>query len=109
MQRPRSWARRPDALRFAPAMAIALHLCPRLRPIESTFSRDRDHGQILRLRDTEGVSPCELVFPASLAAILGRFTGARSIAQIAADASREVGRPVDVELIADLVRELDDA
>lgn len=61
------------------------------------------------LRDTEGVAPSAVTIPAELAPVLERFNGARTLEQIAEDASRALGRRITVDLVADLARELDEA
>jgi AmmeMemoRadiSam system protein B len=83
--------------------------CPRLRPIETVFVQDRARGRVLVLRDTEGIAPGAVMLAADLAAVVGRFDGARTPAQVAADATRALGRAVDVALVEQLARELDDA
>jgi MEMO1 family protein len=83
--------------------------CPRLRPIERIFVQDRAHGRALMLRDTEGIAPSAVTIPAPLAIVVSRFNGARTIAQIAADASRAAGRSIREGVVAQLAHELDDA
>lgn len=82
---------------------------PRLRPVETIFVQDRARGRVLMLRDTEGIAPGAVVVPAHLAAVIGRFDGHRTTAQIAEDASRATGRTVSVELVEQLAAELDAA
>lgn len=82
---------------------------PRLRPVETTFVRDRVRGQVLVLRDTEGIAPGVIVIPAELAPIVLRLDGASTPAQIAAEASRATGRSVGAALVRQLVAELDGA
>jgi AmmeMemoRadiSam system protein B len=81
----------------------------KLRPVEVVFVQDRARGRVLQLRDTEGIAPGDVRVPAELAAVLIRLDGARSAAQIAIEASRASGRPVDVSLVEQLVDELDGA
>jgi len=61
------------------------------------------------LRDTERVAPGDVAVPAHLAAVVTRFDGRCTPAQIAADAARATGRPVAVALVEQLVAELDAA
>jgi AmmeMemoRadiSam system protein B len=82
---------------------------PRLRSIEAVFVQDRARGRVLVLRDTEGIAPGAVMVPAELAAVVGRLDGARTIAQIATEASRQIGRSIDPDLVRDLVEELDRA
>lgn len=89
-------------------MALAPH-CPKLRPVETIFVPDRAHGRALMLRDTEGIAPSAVSLPGHMAAIVGRFDGLRSVAQIAAEASRAMGRPIDVALVEQIAGELDAA
>src|SRR5271170_2987645 len=82
---------------------------PRLRPVETTFVHDRVRGRVLMLRDTEGIAPSAIVVPAELAAIVLRLDGASTPAEVAAEASRAMGRPVSAALVRQLVAELDGA
>ena len=82
---------------------------PRLRPVETIFVQDRVHGRVLMLRDTERIAPGAVTVPADLAAVVGRFDGLRTTAQIAVEATRALGRPIDVELVEQLAAELDAA
>jgi len=84
-------------------------ICPKLRPVESVFVQDPTHGHALMLRDTEGIAERAVVLPATLAAIVARFNGARSYAQIAAEASRAEGRSIDAALVAQTAEKLDAA
>jgi AmmeMemoRadiSam system protein B len=90
-------------------MVNAPHPFPKLRPIESVFISDPTHGRALLLRDTEGIAPGAVVIPGPLAPVVSCFNGARSIAQIATDASRAAGRYIDESLVAALAAELDTA
>lgn len=91
------------------AMTHAPLRFPRLRPVESVFVPDRTHGRALVLRDTEGIAPGSVVIPEALAGIVSRFNGARSLGQIAAEASRAAGRPIGEALVAEIAEELDAA
>jgi MEMO1 family protein len=61
------------------------------------------------LRDTEGIAPSAVTIPEPLAIVVSRFNGARTIAQIAADASRAAGRRISEGLVTQLAGELDAA
>lgn len=82
---------------------------PRLRSIEAIFVEDRGQGRVLMLRDTEGIAPSAITIAPHLAAVIGRFDGRRTHAQIAADAARATGRAVPVALVVQLAEELDAA
>jgi hypothetical protein len=82
---------------------------PRLRPIETVFVQDRQHGRVLMLRDTEGIAPSPVFVPAHLAAVVARFDGGKSAAQIAEAAARATGRAVSPALVEQLAGELDAA
>jgi hypothetical protein len=82
---------------------------PRLRSIDAVFVQDRARGRVLVLRDTEGIAPGAVMVPAELAAVVRRLDGARTIAQIATEASRQTGRRIDQDLVLELVDELDRA
>jgi AmmeMemoRadiSam system protein B len=61
------------------------------------------------LRDTEGVTGRIATVPAPLWPILARFTGAHTVEEIAALASRDGGRMVPVDFVEKLAGELDEA
>lgn len=82
---------------------------PRLRPVETLFVEDPARGRVLMLRDPERIAPGSVNVPAHLAAVVGRFDGRRTTAQIAIEAGRALGRPIDVELVEQLAAELDAA
>ncbi len=82
---------------------------PRLRPVESIVIPDPEHGQLLVLRDTQGVTEAQASIPPALVAIVGRFDGALTCAEIAAEATRDLREPVPVELVVKLANELDRA
>jgi MEMO1 family protein len=82
---------------------------PKLRPIEAIVIPDDTHGRALMLRDTEGIAESSVVIPAPLVAVAVRFNGARSVHQIAEEASRVTGRTVTVATVQRLARELDEA
>lgn len=82
---------------------------PRLRAVETIFVQDEERGRVLMLRDTERIAPSAVVLPEHLAAVVGRFDGRRTTVQIAAEAARALGRPVEVALVEQLAAELDAA
>lgn len=95
---------------------------PKLRAIESVIVQDPNRGRMILLRDTEGIAPSPVLLPVSLLAVLSRFDGTRTAAQIAESASkasrgareaeparaREAER-VTEEIVRMLASELDDA
>jgi MEMO1 family protein len=80
---------------------------PALRPVESIVVPDRDHGRVLVLRDTQGVTDTNAVIPPTLASVVVRFTGRLTCEQIAVEASAEVGSTIPVDLVVRLANELD--
>ncbi len=80
---------------------------PALRPVESIVVPDPRHGQLLVLRDTQGVTDASAAIPPPLIPIIARFSGARTCEQIAEEASREIGEEVPVELVVKLASELE--
>lgn len=81
---------------------------PRLRPIETIVVPDKKHGKVLVLRDTQGVARGHAVLPPALIPIVARFTGNKTCAQIAREASRELGAEIDTETVERIARELDE-
>jgi AmmeMemoRadiSam system protein B len=81
--------------------------CPALRPVESVVVRDREHGRVLVLRDTHGVTEAQAVIPPALIPVLVRFTGRLTCDEIAREASTELGIGVPVELVVKLAAELE--
>jgi len=82
---------------------------PRLRPVETIIVPDERHGQAVVLRDTEGVTPKVASVPGPLIPILARFNGQLTVEEIAAEASRDIGAAVPVNVVRKLVRDLDEA
>jgi AmmeMemoRadiSam system protein B len=80
---------------------------PALRPVESIVVPDREHGRVLVLRDTQGVTDANAVFPPVLVPIVARFGGRLTCAQIAREASRELGTEVPVDVVVRLAGELE--
>jgi hypothetical protein len=51
---------------------------PALRPLESIVVPHPEHGRVLVLRDTQGVTENSAILPPSLVSIVSRFTGRRT-------------------------------
>ena len=81
---------------------------PRLRPVESIVVPDPRHGKVVVLRDTQGIAKGQAVIPPPLVPIVARFNGRLTTAQIARDASRELGGDVPVDLVEKLAAQLDE-
>jgi AmmeMemoRadiSam system protein B len=81
---------------------------PALRAVESIVVPDREHGKVLVLRDTQGVTAAQAVIPPVLMPIVVRFSGRHSCEDIARAASSEIGAEVPVEVVVRLARELDE-
>jgi AmmeMemoRadiSam system protein B len=82
---------------------------PALRPVESILVPDAQHGRVLVLRDTEGITEGNVCVPPGLIPIVARFTGEKTCEQIAAEVSRELGQKVDVETVSRAAKVLEDA
>jgi MEMO1 family protein len=80
---------------------------PVLRTVESIVVPDRDHGRVLVLRDTQGVTDGHAVIPPALASIVIRFNGRLTCEDIASEASAEVGQPIPIDLVVRLAEELE--
>ena len=80
---------------------------PALRPVESIVVPDPKHGRVLVLRDTQGLTDAHAVIPPVLVAVVARFTGRSTCAEIARDAGAEMGGEVPVEVVVRLADELD--
>jgi hypothetical protein len=80
---------------------------PALRALESIVVPDRRVGKVVVLRDTHGITDQSAVIPLPLLPVIARFTGAKTCAQIAREASRELGEAVPVEVVTRLADELD--
>ena len=83
------------------------HSRPTLRSVETILVPDKDHGRVLLLRDTQGVTEGHAVLPPALLPIVGRFTGKLTCAQIAREASEQLGSAISVEDVVRLAEELD--
>jgi len=82
---------------------------PALRPVESIVVPDREHGKVLVLRDTQGVTDANAVIPPGLVPVVSRFTGRRTCEEIAREVSRELGAELRVEVVVQLASELEQA
>jgi AmmeMemoRadiSam system protein B len=80
---------------------------PALRPVESIVVPDREHGRVLVLRDTQGVTDANAVIPPVLVPVVARFTGGATCEEIARQASGEIGTEVPVEVVVHLAEELE--
>jgi hypothetical protein len=80
---------------------------PALRPVESIVVPDKQHGKVLVLRDTQGVTEAHAVIPPALVPIVSRFTGRRTCEDIAREASAELGADVPVSIVVDLAGQLE--
>ncbi|TAN33254.1 AmmeMemoRadiSam system protein B [Patescibacteria group bacterium] len=82
---------------------------PMLRELEAVVAQDPQHGRVVVLRDLEGIAEGHAVLPPALVPIIGRFNGALTCAEIADEATKELGEPIPARLVASLARELDEA
>jgi len=80
---------------------------PRLRPVETIVVPDPRHGKVLVLRDTQGVAKGHAVLPPPLIPIVARFTGRLTCAQIAKEASRELGDEIPTSVVEQVAEQLD--
>jgi MEMO1 family protein len=80
---------------------------PALRPVESIVVPDREHGRVLVLRDTQGVTDAHAVLPPALASVVVRFNGRLTCEEIAAEASAELGTNVPADVVVRLADELE--
>src|SRR5579859_8132468 len=80
---------------------------PAIRPVESIVVPDREHGRVLVLRDTQGVTDANAVIPPVLVPVVARFTGRATCEDIAREASKDVGGEVPVEVVVRLAEELE--
>jgi hypothetical protein len=83
-------------------------LRPRLRPVETIVVPDPRHGKVIVLRDTQGVAKGHAVIPPQLVPMVARMNGRLTCAQIAKEASRELGGEVPVDAVERLVEQLDE-
>src|SRR5580704_14968154 len=80
---------------------------PLLRAVETIVAPDKEHGQVVVLRDTQGVTGGHAVLPPALVPVVSRFTGRTTCAQIAAEESKEIGEAIPVAVVVRLAEELD--
>ena len=80
---------------------------PALRAVESIIVADREHGRVIVLRDTQGISGGHAVVPAGLWPVVARFTGAMTCEGIARDASADAGVHLPVEVVVSLAADLE--
>jgi MEMO1 family protein len=80
---------------------------PALRPVESIVVPDKQHGRVLLLRDTQGVTDAHAVVPPVLVPVVARLTGRLTCEEIAREASEEIGVRVPVEVVVRLAEELE--
>jgi len=79
---------------------------PMLRAVETLVVPDPEHGRVLVLRDTQGVTAAHACIPPSLIPIVARFTGELTCAEIARAASGELGHPVTTAVVERVADEL---
>jgi hypothetical protein len=80
---------------------------PALRPVESIVVPDREHGRVLVLRDTQGVTDAHAVIQPILASVVARFSGRQTCEEIAVEASAEVGTVIPIDVVVRLATELE--
>jgi AmmeMemoRadiSam system protein B len=80
---------------------------PALRPVESIVVPDKEHGRVLVLRDTQGVTESHAVIQPVLASVVVRFAGLQTCEEIAVEASAEVGTVIPVDVVVRLASELE--
>lgn len=80
---------------------------PALRAVESIVVPDPQHGRVLVLRDTQGITDAQAVIPPPLVPIVARFTGRLSCEDIAREVSGDGQGEVPVEVVTRLAAELD--
>jgi hypothetical protein len=80
---------------------------PTIRAVESIVVPDREHGKVLVLRDTQGVTDAHAVIPPVLVPVVSRFTGRSTCEDIAREASLEIGADVPVAVVVDLAKQLE--
>ena len=82
---------------------------PALRAVESVVVPDEEHGQLVVLRDTQGVTDAQAALPPLLVAVASKFTGQSTCEEIARRVSAEVGTELPVEVVVRLAYELERA
>ncbi len=80
---------------------------PALRPVETILVPDADHGRLLVLRDTQGVTEGHAAIPSIFAPVVARFAGVLTCEEIAREASEALGTRVPVEAVVHLADQLE--
>ena len=80
---------------------------PALRAVESIVVPDKEHGRVLVLRDTQGVTDSHAVIQPLLASVVVRFAGRQTCEEIAGEASAEVGTVIPIDVVVRLASELE--
>jgi AmmeMemoRadiSam system protein B len=80
---------------------------PALRAVESIVVPDKEHGRVLVLRDTQGVTDSHAVIQPVLASVVVRFAGRQTCEEIAVEASAEVGTVIPIDVVVRLASELE--
>lgn len=78
-----------------------------LRAVETIVVPDKEHGQVVVLRDTQGVTSGHAVLPPPLVSIVSRFNGRSTCAQIALEASEELRQEIPVSVVIRVAEELE--
>jgi AmmeMemoRadiSam system protein B len=82
---------------------------PALRAVEAIVVPDAEHGRVLVLRDTKGVTTAQAAIPPALIPVVARFSGELTCREIAAEVSAEIGQAIPVALVERLAADLDEA
>ncbi len=82
---------------------------PALRAVETIVVPDKEHGRVLVLRDTHGVTDAQAVIPPPLVPIVARFTGRLTCEEIAREVSAEGHGDVPIDVVTRLAAELERA
>lgn len=80
---------------------------PALRAVESIVVPDREHGRVVVLRDTQGITAAQAVLPPVLVSVAARFNGSLTCEEVAREASAELGAQVPVEMVVHLAAQLE--
>ncbi|MDP8998705.1 MAG: hypothetical protein M3O46_01190, partial [Myxococcota bacterium] len=83
------------------------HCRPVLRAVESIVVPDKQHGRVLVLRDTRGVTDAHAVVPPVLVPVVARFNGTLTCEEIARCASDELGVELPIDVVVRLADELE--
>jgi AmmeMemoRadiSam system protein B len=82
---------------------------PALRAVESIVVTDREHGRVLVLRDTQGITEAQAAIPPVLVPVVARFSGQLTCEEVAREASAELGAQVPVDVVVHLASQLEGA